>query len=80
MLLSLGRNLVTPTRASGEEVVPRYPHNTAHLVSVGDEVSPEQFIALVGKVGLAPGAHLHFEVRCHGNRSDPKVQLSDKSL
>jgi murein DD-endopeptidase MepM/ murein hydrolase activator NlpD len=57
----------------GDGIATRYAHNSVNLVAVGDEVMAGQSIALVGRSGRATGAHLHFEVRRHGQPVDPEA-------
>lgn len=59
----------------GDGLVARYAHNSANLVTPGDQVSAGQSIALVGSTGRATNAHLHFEVRRHGQPVDPRFLL-----
>jgi murein DD-endopeptidase MepM/ murein hydrolase activator NlpD len=66
-------NLVELDHGAG--VVTRYAHNQTNLVTVGEEISPGQLIALVGNTGRATEAHLHFEVRRYGKPIDPKALL-----
>jgi murein DD-endopeptidase MepM/ murein hydrolase activator NlpD len=63
----------------GDGVVTRYAHNSVNLVAVGDEVMAGQSIALVGQSGRTTGAHLHFEVRRHGQPVDPDAMLGPVS-
>jgi murein DD-endopeptidase MepM/ murein hydrolase activator NlpD len=53
-----------------------YGHNLINLVSAGDEVDPEQVIALVGNTGKSTGPHLHFELQYKGKKIDPLGLLS----
>lgn len=62
-------NLVEIRHADG--IVTRYGHNSALLVSVGQEVHQGDVISLVGSTGNSTGPHCHYEVRVNGNAVDP---------
>ncbi|HEY5803545.1 MAG TPA: M23 family metallopeptidase [Lysobacter sp.] len=53
-----------------------YAHNERLLVRVGDSILAGQPIASVGSTGRSTGPHLHFEVRQHGERVDPRRYLA----
>jgi|GEM_PF-626286 len=48
-----------------------YAHNRKNLVKKGDTVRQGQKIAELGNSGNATGPHLHFEVRCGQEATDP---------
>ncbi len=52
-------------------VVTRYGHNSALLVTPGQEVEQGTAIALVGSTGNSTGPHCHYEVRINGSAVDP---------
>ena len=59
----------------GKGVTSRYAHCSKVKVKVGDFVSFGDVIALVGSSGLSTAAHVHFEVRVHGEPVDPLKYL-----
>ncbi len=56
-------------------VVTRYGHNSALLVTPGQEVEQGTAIALVGSTGNSTGPHCHYEVRINGTAVDPTYFL-----
>lgn len=61
------RVILEHTSPTGRKFYTVYAHNTANLVSVGDEVSAGQDIAIIGMTGNAAGLHVHFELRLDVN-------------
>jgi murein DD-endopeptidase MepM/ murein hydrolase activator NlpD len=55
----------------GKGVATCYAHQSAILVSVGQQVGVGQVIGRVGTTGASTGNHLHFEVRLDGTPVDP---------
>ena len=53
-----------------DELFSLYGHLSQINISVGEQVSIGDVIALVGHTGVAIGSHLHFEVRTGGDGSD----------
>lgn len=62
-------NLVEINHGNG--YVTRYAHNRANLVQVGEVVSKNQAVALLGATGHTTGPHVHFEVVRNGDQIDP---------
>ena len=55
----------------GNGVQTLYGHNSELLVSVGQQVSRGQAIALVGSTGMSTGPHIHWEIRINGQHVNP---------
>jgi len=66
-------NLVTISHGNGIETY--YAHCSRILVSVGQQVSSGDKIALVGSTGNSTGPHLHLEVRINGSPVNPQRYL-----
>ncbi len=57
-----------------------YGHNSENLVKVGERVTAETPLALVGSSGRSTGPHIHFEVRENGRAVDPVPLLEERSV
>jgi murein DD-endopeptidase MepM/ murein hydrolase activator NlpD len=55
----------------GAGLVTLYAHNSELTVKAGDMAFKGQTIALAGSTGYATGPHCHFEVRLHGEVTNP---------
>lgn len=66
-------NLVVISHGNGIETY--YAHCSRILVSVGQQVSSGDNIALVGSTGNSTGPHLHLEVRINGSPVNPQRYL-----
>lgn len=62
----------------GNGIKTRYGHNSALLVSVGDQVVQGQTISLIGSTGNSTGPHCHYEVRVNGEAVDPTLFLPNR--
>jgi murein DD-endopeptidase MepM/ murein hydrolase activator NlpD len=62
-------NMVEVKHADGYTT--RYAHNQKNIVKVGDVIEKGDVVALLGNTGRSTGAHVHFEVRKHGNPINP---------
>ena len=62
----------------GNGIKTRYGHNSAILVSVGDQVVEGQTISLIGSTGNSTGPHCHYEVRVNGEAVDPTLFLPNR--
>ena len=56
----------------GDGTTTLYAHMSSRAVSEGEMVAQGQTIGCVGTTGNVKGAHLHFEVRVNGQRTDPE--------
>ena len=55
----------------GGGLVTIYGHNSSLSVGEGQRVSRGQVVALAGSTGYSTGPHCHFEVRLHGEVTEP---------
>jgi murein DD-endopeptidase MepM/ murein hydrolase activator NlpD len=55
----------------GNGYVTRYAHSKELLVKLGDMVSKDQEIALMGSTGRSTGPHVHFELLVAGHKVNP---------
>ena len=62
----------------GDSYYTIYAHARDILVSVGDEVFAGEGIGTVGDTGSLKGPNLYFEIRHHGNTSDPQSWLASQ--
>ncbi len=56
----------------GNGYVTRYAHSEKLLVSLGEMVSKDQEIALMGSTGRSTGPHVHFELLVAGHKVNPQ--------
>ena len=62
----------------GDNYYTIYAHARQILVGVGDTVSADEVIGTVGDTGSLKGPNLYFEIRHHGNTSDPQSWLASQ--
>lgn len=60
----------------GDGMSTRYAHASRLLVKVGDLISKDQAIALMGSTGRSTGSHLHYEVLRNGKQVDPATYIA----
>lgn len=56
----------------GNGYLTRYAHNRANLVALGEKVTKNQPVALVGSTGRTTGPHVHFEVVHNDETINPR--------
>jgi murein DD-endopeptidase MepM/ murein hydrolase activator NlpD len=66
-------NLVVIDHGGG--ISTAYGHNSRLAVSEGESVERGDVISYVGSTGHSTGPHIHFEVRVHGEPTDPVAYL-----
>lgn len=59
----------------GGGIVSLYGHNQSLTVSEGQHVGRGALVAYAGSTGYSTGPHLHFEIRVHGEVTDPMGYL-----
>ena len=64
----------------GDGTTTLYAHMSSRAVSEGELVQQGQIIGAVGTTGNVKGAHLHFEVRINGQRTDPEAYYTGLPL
>jgi murein DD-endopeptidase MepM/ murein hydrolase activator NlpD len=64
----------------GDGVTTLYGHTSQLLVSVGEEVSAGERIALIGNTGYSFGPHLHLEVHVHDVPQEPVSWLNERDV
>lgn len=64
----------------GQGYLTIYGHLQKVMVSTGQKVQTGQQIGEVGSTGWSTGAHLHYELRINGNKSDPLKLYSDGDI
>jgi murein DD-endopeptidase MepM/ murein hydrolase activator NlpD len=69
-------NLIEIDHGSG--YITRYAHLSKLNVSVGEKVTKQQAIALMGKTGRATSEHLHFEILKNGKKLNPWAFVAKK--
>lgn len=69
--------VVTVRHDDGTETL--YGHNATNLAQVGERVTKDSVIALLGNTGRSTGPHLHFEARVHGKSVDPVAYLRNQN-
>jgi hypothetical protein len=64
----------------GYGVVTRYAHCSKILVRVGQRVTRNQEVALVGNTGIATAPRLHYEVIVRGQHIDPRQYIFPETI
>ena len=64
----------------GMGIISIYNHLDRRLVKKGDFVKKGRQIGTMGSTGLSTGAHLHFGISVHNERTDPNVWINKTHL